>query len=225
MKERERLRVAARPGAYARTAETIEQILNATLDVLIEEGYAALTMRRVAAKCGTRAGNISYHFPTKEALLHGLLDAVLEQYVERSTRLRQQMQLDDREGVAGAIVYLLQDIQTFQTTHLFPELWSMANHDPAIEARLQEFYDKLRQSHIQTMLRINPSLSYTDAETLCLFISSFIEGSTVFIGNGKKYADRMPDIAALAIRSFSTLIETVTPAEIAAIRQQWFGPA
>jgi AcrR family transcriptional regulator len=221
MHERERLKVAARPGAYARTTETIEQILNATLDVLMEEGHAALTLRRVAAKCGTRSGNISYHFPTKEALLHGLLDAVLAQYAERSERMRREAEQQVPHNLPATIVYLLRDIQTYQTTHLFPELWAMANHDPEIEKRLQEFYQKARERHIQATMAANRSLSYDDANMVCLFMSSFLEGSTIFIGDGKTYHDRMPDLAALAIKSFSHLIATITPEEITALKARW----
>ena len=62
------LKIVLKPGNYERSAETIEQILEAALKVLVNDGYAALTFRRVEQESGLKVGHISYHFPTKEDL-------------------------------------------------------------------------------------------------------------------------------------------------------------
>lgn len=98
-----RLRVAPRDGTYSRTAETIEEILNATLRVLTRDGYASLTLRRVATECGLRVGNLSYHFPTKAALLKGLLDAVLQSYRDRSTKFAASLPTDKRTRLRATV--------------------------------------------------------------------------------------------------------------------------
>lgn len=51
----------SRPGIYARGSETVDQILKAALDVLIDEGADAFTLRRIAARCDMKVGNVSYH--------------------------------------------------------------------------------------------------------------------------------------------------------------------
>jgi AcrR family transcriptional regulator len=216
-----RLRVAPRTGTQARTTEAIEQILNATLAVLARDGLSSLTLRRVAAECGTGLGNVSYHFPTKEDLLNGLLDALLAAYSEHIGQLKKELPKDDREQLKAMVVTLLLDAQTMETTYLFPELWSMANHFPEVDTRLQDFYRKARGPAIDLLQRLNPALSADDAETLCIFFASFVEGSLIFAGHGKRYADRMPDLAALAIRTFLHLAETVQPKDLHAMRQEW----
>ena len=67
-----------RPGTYARGAETVDAILKAALNVLIAEGAGAFTIRRIAAECGMKVGNVSYHFPRKELLIQVLLDDLLD---------------------------------------------------------------------------------------------------------------------------------------------------
>lgn len=42
----------ARPGIYARGTETVDTILRAALDLLIDEGATAFTIRRIAARWG-----------------------------------------------------------------------------------------------------------------------------------------------------------------------------
>lgn len=215
------LKIKVRPGAYARTADTLDQILNATLQVLMKEGYAAVTLRRVAAESGLRVGNLTYHFPTKNDLIKALLDAVLEGYQDRARRIMSGVQLDDRTRLQSALFLTLRDIQSFQTTYLFPELWSLANHDPEIEARLHDFYRAARQPLVRLLGRLNPRLSEEDAETLAVFMSSFMEGTTIFAGHGKPYAGRMADLVSLACQTFVGMAETATPERMRELRSEW----
>ena len=69
-----------RPGVYVRGTETVDAILRAAHSVLIEEGAAGFTIRRIAAACGLKVGNVSYHFPRKETLVQVLLDDMFNSY-------------------------------------------------------------------------------------------------------------------------------------------------
>lgn len=51
-----------------------ERILEATRTLCIEEGFAALTMRRVADRVGVTAPAIYRHFAGKAELIHAMLD-------------------------------------------------------------------------------------------------------------------------------------------------------
>lgn len=62
----------------ARSAATVEAIFEATIQVLLVDGYAGLTTTRVATRAGVSVGTMYQYFPHKEALLY----AVLEDYLE-----------------------------------------------------------------------------------------------------------------------------------------------
>ncbi|MBT8399272.1 MAG: TetR/AcrR family transcriptional regulator [Rhodothermia bacterium] len=49
-------------------------ILDSARKVVVEEGYAALTMRRLAKMIGYSATSIYLHFESKDALLHALIE-------------------------------------------------------------------------------------------------------------------------------------------------------
>lgn len=53
------LALPQREGGYSKGHETRELILRTALSVLIEEGYRAMSMRRVAAECGMKFGNLT----------------------------------------------------------------------------------------------------------------------------------------------------------------------
>ena len=74
------LLLPVREGGYAKGHDTRELILRTALHILIEEGYRAMSMRRVAAASGMKLGNLTYHYPTREDLVRGLLGAVISSY-------------------------------------------------------------------------------------------------------------------------------------------------
>ena len=62
----------------ARTAgstgtETLERLQDAALELFAREGYAAVSMRAIAARTGVQAGAIYKYFPTKQDILFDLL--------------------------------------------------------------------------------------------------------------------------------------------------------
>ena len=52
-----------------RSAETRSRLLNATIELLIERGYARLTTADIAKRAGVSNGARVHHFPTKERLV------------------------------------------------------------------------------------------------------------------------------------------------------------
>ena len=50
-------------------AATRQAIIDATIDCLVEDGYATLTTRRVADRVGIAQSTVMHHFETREALL------------------------------------------------------------------------------------------------------------------------------------------------------------
>ena len=62
----------------ARSAASVEAILQATIQVLLKEGKSKLTTTRVAQRAGVSVGTLYQYFPNKSALLQALLKAHLD---------------------------------------------------------------------------------------------------------------------------------------------------
>lgn len=56
------------------------KILDAAREIVAREGAGALTFDELARVSGVTRGGITYHFPTKDALLQGLLDHDMQQW-------------------------------------------------------------------------------------------------------------------------------------------------
>jgi AcrR family transcriptional regulator len=55
-----------------RSKITVEAILTATTQILVDEGYAKATTNRIAERAGVSIGSLYQYFPSKEALLAAL---------------------------------------------------------------------------------------------------------------------------------------------------------
>lgn len=210
-----------RPGIYSRGAETVDAILKAALTVLIDEGATAFTIRRVAAACGLRVGNVSYHFPKKEMLVQVLLDEIMDKYENKLELNVRQADISDEERLGLVIIFCLDDISSPRTTHLFTELWALANHNDFIAERVRSFYAKVHDLIGEYIRRINPALDNDDVQVLALFISASMEGTTPFCGFEKPWANRMKTITALSVKWFVDLVKSVQPGEIAELTQKY----
>lgn len=73
-------------------------ILEAADHIVATTGASHLTIDAVAAAACVSKGGVLYHFPTKQALLEGMLERLLEQIDGRTTALR------ERQGSHGSIV-------------------------------------------------------------------------------------------------------------------------
>jgi len=212
------LRIRARPGAYACGTDTIEQILRAALTVLVEEGSRAFTLRRIAAECGMKVGNLSYYFPRKENLVAELLEAILAGYSDMAAEMLSAGDVDPGEKLANAIALMMDGLRSKRTTNLFPELWALANHDETVDRLLQDFYDRAQQSLASRVKAVNPTLPDADCRAVALLISATIEGTTIFAGHDKPWESKMPEIKALAVQSLVHLARTVRSADLRACR-------
>ena len=192
----------ARPGVYARGTESVDQILRAALNVLIDEGAAAFSVRRIAAACGMQVGNVSYHFPRKEMLIQVLLDEIMETYEAKLDLDVRLPQFSDEERLRTLITMCLEDICTKRTTRLFTELWALANQNELVADRVTSFYAKVHAVIGDHIRPLNPALDVDEVHTAALFISTSMEGTTPFAGFGKPWEAKMPQLTALIGQSF-----------------------
>jgi len=112
-----------------------EEILDATLAVVVRDGLAAVRVGDVAEVLGVSTGLVFYHFGTKDALvaeafalaverdLAGLAEAVEGAY-EPADRLRRVLELYGPTGTALG-------------WRLWIDAWALAQHEPAIRGVLR----------------------------------------------------------------------------------------
>ncbi|RVT41053.1 TetR/AcrR family transcriptional regulator [Sphingobium algorifonticola] len=205
---------ARRPGIYARGTAKVDLILKAALDVLIDEGASAFSLRRIAARCGMTVGNLSYHFPRKDVLVQLMLEEMLDSYEVVLDSGVRQPGLSPRDRLERIVTLCLDDIMTKRTTHLFTELWALANHDQVIAERVESFYRRVHAIIGDFVQVLNPALAPQDVRLVALYISASMEGTTPFLGHGKPWQNDMPVIRSIAVKALVDLAVTITSADM-----------
>jgi AcrR family transcriptional regulator len=113
---------------------TREALIEATAQILLDEGYAAATSRRVAAQAGVKPALVHYYFPSMD----DLFVAVLRDKAE--TNLRRQ-----RQAMAEAEpLHALWQLNGAQDAQLFTEFLAMANHRKAIRSEIVSYAMRFR---------------------------------------------------------------------------------
>jgi AcrR family transcriptional regulator len=126
----------------AATEEKRRRLLDATEEIMLSDGYAAVSSRSVAAKVGINAPLVHYYFPTLDDLFLGVLHRPAERNVERMTAA-----LDSPEPLR-AWWELASDTRG---TALFVELMAAANHRPALKAELGVIAHQVREMQMERL--------------------------------------------------------------------------
>jgi AcrR family transcriptional regulator len=120
-----------------RRASTRAALLDATIDCLVEEGYANTTTTRIVERAGVSRGAQVHHFPTKAELV---ADAVRHLSRKRAAELHDEIgkfSPSDRAGADQALE-LLWKLHNGPLYSASSELFVAARTDPELRERLAE---------------------------------------------------------------------------------------
>ncbi|MBC8257714.1 MAG: TetR/AcrR family transcriptional regulator [SAR324 cluster bacterium] len=198
----------AKKTSFNKGQSRIKTILEAARDVFVDKGYNKLTMRKVALQAGITVGNLNYYYQTKEALFHDMLDQVWESYQCEFDKVLETSSKTPEERLSSLIAYLIQDLNTPETTKFFPELWALSNHDPYAQKMMEQIYSAERQVIIDLIAEVKPELDENTKNELALYFSCTIEGMTMFVGSGKSHESSLKMMQQMACESFLNLLHT-----------------
>jgi AcrR family transcriptional regulator len=125
----------ARRTQEQRRAEMQERLLAATLESLREDGYAATTLRAVAARAGVSQGAMTHHFPRRVDLVGAALERLTEQRVEAMRAAGASLPTEEPARVTALLDMVWADF----SSDLFAvavKLWIAADDDPELYERL-----------------------------------------------------------------------------------------
>jgi AcrR family transcriptional regulator len=120
-----------------KTADTgaRQRLIEATAQIMRDEGYAAATSRRVAAAAGVKQALVYYYFPTMDDLYVEVLRAGAEAALKRM-----RAALTDSDPLRT--LWLMNS--DLRLTGLNTEFMAMANHRKAIRKELKAYAERVR---------------------------------------------------------------------------------
>jgi AcrR family transcriptional regulator len=161
-----------------------EQILLAAIEIIASKGYGKLTMRALARASGMKLGALQYHFRTWDDMLRALAAYIGDAY----RRSWEALHLDAEEPSLQDLVRFIMDDPagtTLSGDEFFPQLWAMAQVEPAMAEELDELYVGYLEKLEVRLTTLGSRAPAADA----LAIMSLLEGALVFVGDDRRWAN------------------------------------
>ncbi|PQA87529.1 TetR/AcrR family transcriptional regulator [Hyphococcus luteus] len=189
-------------GKTGRTKTTIDKILKAANLVFTRNGHGGLSLRKVAEEAGIAVGNLTYHFPTKHALLDAMMREALADYVEAHLA---QFQADEDEPLDILLNVVEFYVRNARESHqFFYQLWGFAGSSEEAREMVRGLYRPIGRFVYYLVRAANPKLTDSEVRQAVLQIFSLEEGYKLFIGMGPDTAPAIQnaenDIRDLTLR-------------------------
>jgi AcrR family transcriptional regulator len=127
------------------SGKTREAILDATEKIMLDEGYAAVSSRRVATKAGLKSQLVHYHFGTMDDLFLALFQRAEAQFFERHMRAL----------TSSNPLRALWELSIDPTgMELMLELVALSNHRRAIRKEIARSTERTRSMQVVVLTRV-----------------------------------------------------------------------
>jgi DNA-binding transcriptional regulator YbjK len=114
------------------------QILDAAIDILCDDGVGGLTHRQVDTRAGVPAGTTSNYFRTREALLEATAARTVDLHWQRVEALQSAIGPMSRDGLRTLMIRMLDPDEQFRR-------WTLA--------RFELFMESTRRPQLQPLMR------------------------------------------------------------------------
>lgn len=182
-------------------------ILRAAIALFVRDGGAAFTARGVAKEAGVSLGSVQYIFPTKDALLAGMLERVLADYETAYRHVEAKLPFNGEARLLGVIDYLLGDIWRRESRNFFLNFHALSCHDEFAAKLLTQTYAHHRRRIAAYIGAARPGLSERRCFDAALQIAALIEGLMLYTGPGSAAIVKRDHLAGLVKDTVLRLIE------------------
>jgi len=157
-------------------AERIVEIVRVGTEIVLEEGFASLTKRRVATRLGIAHGNVGYYFPTRESLWRAVVDYELAQIQQKYPSGLKTDPDDPQSSFDEYLSVYMVSYEDREFGNFFAHLEAYA----AINSAVAKLRDEMYEGFLQRMMeRVRPLCIGVDDEQIelrALTVMALFEG-------------------------------------------------
>jgi len=197
------------PALQARSRESLKRLLNATIQVLDEDGLEGATIPRIAARAGLSPGTVYRRFPDKDALMREVCIRIYEQAYLNTKALLAPEKWQDKPlaEIAEYVIDLsLKGHRQHRGLLRSLTLFLLQHQDAAFVRKCDEFQGRAFQNATDLLLSRRREIRHPDPEAAVKFAMLMLpvmaEGILVLPPNPNDFARLIPNL------------ETVLPREL-----------
>jgi AcrR family transcriptional regulator len=157
------------------------QILQAARRLLAEQGYAGLSMRRVAQEAGMSLSNVQHYYQSKDLLLEALLLYTMDDFQSKMDRVLQAMTDRPRlEQFLSTVDMFLGEITDPVTHAIFFEIWALASRNAFASALMDRMLSRERKAIYHLIRGLNPEISDEQYMQRAILMVAQVQGLMLF---------------------------------------------
>lgn len=150
-----------------------QQFIEATIQIIHEEGLERTTLARVARQAGASAGLVAHYFGDKATLLHATFRHLAQGLADEYRRQRAPARSPQDQLLAIVDANLAESQSGPAVVSAWLAFWSQVNHRPEL-ARVQRVVTRRLHSNLLYVLR--QMLPAPEAERIATGLSVMIDG-------------------------------------------------
>lgn len=171
--------------------ERVSEILNAARRVLVEKDYTQFSLRNIAASAGMHLSNLQYYLPTREAVIHALVEHVVRTYDARYEEKFRDLPATPYPRFIAILDFLIEDIRDPETRRFFIQLWALLESSDNTQGGtlLNELYAKHIDNIAGYIAELNPALSRSERQQRAAMIAAMIDGMMLMLLDADRYTE------------------------------------
>lgn len=163
-----------------------EQIVDAAVAVIAEQGIQNLSLSEIEKKVGMSRGQLTYYFKTKEDILLAVFDRLLAMMCQQHDGAEAEhpfAQMDWLEIIRHVLNMVLREPPAHPEFHALQHTFlSQISHREDFRQRLADLYEKWRSrgaEDLQRQLRKRPAVRKVSARALATVVQAMLHGLAV----------------------------------------------
>lgn len=157
-------------------AETIASIIRAGAEILLDEGFTALTKRKIANRLNISHGNVGYYFPTRESLWRAVVEYELKEYYKVH---HSNFCIDSDDPQANFNEYVTGWINEYDDRVVrvfFSHIIAFAEVNKDIAKLRDEIYEMFFEQTLRLAQALEPDVDPSELERRVLAVIVLLEG-------------------------------------------------
>jgi AcrR family transcriptional regulator len=181
-------------------------ILHAARSLLAAEGYAGLSMRRVAAEVGISLSNVQHYYQSKDALLEALLLYTMDLFQKKMDGISAAMTSASRiDQFLSTCDMFLEEITDPVTHAIFFELWALASRNAFASRLMDKMLARERKAIFNLIRGLNPDIGDDEYMQRAILMVAQIEGLMLFRLNKAERREQFMAVRASVRKVLATL--------------------
>ena len=185
------------------------KLLDATIQSLLEAGYAATTTRRVAELAGVSQGAQSHHFPRRVDLVGAAIQRLADRRIAELHELAAQFPTDRTQRLRALLDVLWADFSS-DTFVVYVKLWVAAADDAELYERMVPIERRLARATVELAVSLAGDLTALDGwerqMQLALTVVRGLALTELFEPRSRRRRDPWPALRDVLLQSFSALL-------------------